>query len=580
MRFDVNRLSNVKTLLIAAFAAACWLPTVASAGAPQTLLFEGALAAATGGPVVDGKYNMTFKLYASQNAQVAFWTEQASLQVTSGRVSYALGSTTPVNATAMAGASQVWLGVAIGLDPELPRRQLHSVAYALHAKQADIALGLACTGCVKASSLKWDSDLDLSGNSLKAKQVTASTVNAQQIVAQQYVGDGSKLTGIKIPSGSCPSGQYVTGIDQSGNLICKEAQGTTGGALEQVSNGALTNQFTKLLTAPKKNVPIPDNTGIDALSNISVPDVGSAKKVTVTIEMTNTDLSNVSVLLLPPNDKKVGYAVCDPCGVEKDKAFKKAYTGQLKVGDLGAWIGKNPKGLWNLKVKDTSFCLPQVPGNAGICDVKNSTDGVVKDWSIGIDTVSAKDVKVNGVLVAQAGIQVGASSAPCTDDRKGTLRYLDGSGLQVCDGKAWTSAVGGKVIHYLGTCTSNGSSSTRTFCLNKTLANTAQDYLTVTTTNTGTSSSFNVGRVLFKKKGYYRVTWHQRSRGNLQAWLYKNGSQVHYQYDQSYSSYYGSMSGSRIMYFDVNNYFNIRFYSQYNAWYANDSTLEIEYLGQ
>lgn len=554
-------------------------PMNAHAGAPSTLLYEGVLTTTGGAAAPDGSYSVTFSLYATKTAQVAFYSETAKVAVASGRLSHTIGETKPLNITTFAAASEIWVGVEVGANPQQTRRRLHSVAYALHATQAQTALGLACTGCVKASSLKWDSDLDLAGNSIKAQQVTAKSLTAQQVVAQEFIGDGSKLTGIKIPSGSCPSGQFVTGIDQSGNLVCKQG-GTSGGALAQVSNGALSNQFTESWSAPTKNLPIPDNTGIDAVSNITVPSVGNAEKLSVSIELTNTNLSKLSIVLLPPNDKKTGYVVCDPCGTsDKVKTYKASFTGKLQSGDLGAWVGKNPKGLWNLKVKDNSFCLPQLPNNTGICDVKKGTDGVIKDWSVGLVTTSNQDVLVAGQLVAQAGVQVGASSAPCVAKRKGLLRYIDGQGLQVCDGKAWSSAVGGKVIHYVGTCTSNGSSGTRTFCLNKVLANTAQDYVKVTTNNSGSASDFNTGRVLFKKKGYYRITWNLRSRGNQQVWLYKSGSQIHYNYHQQYSSYYSAMSGSRIIWFDVNNYFNIKFYSQYNAWYANDTTLEVEFLG-
>ncbi len=575
------------TLVLAALVAGSLVPTAlaptfAFAGAPSTLLYEGILTTATGGAAPAGAYDVTFSLYASETAQVAFYTETAKVTVASGRLTHTLGGKAPLNVAALGAASEVWVGVTVGVNPEQTRRKLHSVAYALHAQQAQTALGLSCTGCVKASSVKWDSDLDLAGNSIKAQQITAKSLTAQQVVAQEFVGDGSKLTGIKIPSGTCPSGQYVTGIDQSGNLICKSA-GATGGALSQISNGTLSNQFTESWSAPTKNLPIPDNTGIDAVSSVAVPSVGTAEKLSVSIDLTNTNLSKLAIYILPPDDKKTGYTVCDPCGTDdKTKTFKQTFSGKLQSGDLSDWVGKNPKGLWNLKVTDNAFCLPQLPNNGDICDVKTGTDGVIKDWSVGLSTTSNQNVLVAGRLVAQAGVQVGASSAPCVTKLAGTLRYLDGLGLQVCDGKAWSSAVNDKVIHFVGTCSSSGSSSTRTFCLDKTLVNTAQDYVTITTTNSGSANDFNVGRVLFKKKGYYRVTWNQRGHGyDAYTWLYRSGTQIHYSYQRLYgsTSTYHAQTGSRIFFFDVNNYFNIKFNSNYNAWYANDTTLEVEFIG-
>ncbi|HAN31811.1 MAG TPA: hypothetical protein DCQ06_09465, partial [Myxococcales bacterium] len=181
---------------------------------------------------------------------------------------------------------------------------------------------------------------------------------------------------------------------------------------------------------------------------------------------------------------------------------------------------------------------------------------------------------------AQAVIKVGASSAPCTAKRTGTLRYITGLGLEVCNGSAWQGVNNNKTIHYLGTCSSNGSSGTRTFCLSKTLTNTAGDYLSVNTTNASANTDYNTGRVTIKKAGHYRVDWNQRSRGSKQAWIYINSQSKSYAYDQGYSSYYGHMSGSRIFKLKVGDYINMRFSSNYTAWYANDSTLGVTYLGE
>ena len=551
--------------------------SLAEAAAPQTMVFEAAMTSAAGTPVVDGTYDLTFKLYVAQTSNVAFWTETAKVAVKGGRASHVLGSVSKLSGATFAAASEVWLGVSIGLDPELPRRQLQSVPFAMVAQTAN---GLSCTGCVASTSIKWTGDLDLQGNSIKVQNVTAKGINAQQVAAQAFIGDGSLLTGIKIPSGKCPSGQMVTGIDASGNLICAQAA-VSGGALEQVSNGALSNQFQEVLSAPKKNVPIPDNTGIDALSNITVPDVGTTTSLKVAVDLENTDLSTLSVTLLPPDDKKTGYVVCDPCGAVNTKSYVKTFSGKLQSGDLSAWVGKNPKGLWNLKVKDTSFCLPQLKGNDKLCDVKNGTDGALKDWSITVANISKTDVLVQGVLQAQAGVKVGASSAPCIAKRAGMLRYIAGLGLQLCDGAKWDLVnKKRKPIHYVGSCNTNGSSSTRNFCLSKTLVNTAQDYLTVNTTNSGSSTSWNTGRVTIKKAGLYRVSWQQRSRGSTQAWLYVNQKQQMYSYQQNYSSYYGFNSGSRTIQLKVGDYINLRYYSNYNAWFNDGSSLEVEFLGE
>ncbi|MEY3014142.1 MAG: hypothetical protein RIT45_2877 [Pseudomonadota bacterium] len=579
----MNQLS--KMLRATGVLLALLLAAPAFAAAPKTMLLEGYVHTAAG-PAPDGKYTLTFSLYGAQNAATSFWQEAGvAVDVAGGHFSYALGTSKPLDPALLANATEVWVGLKVDNDPELPRSMMHAVGFALRAAVADLAIGLGCTGCVKASSMNWDADIDLAGQSLKATQVTAKTVNSATVIAQEFVGDGSKLTGIKLPNGSCPSGQAVTGINADGTLACKKLTADTPtGSLEAVSGGTITNEFSNVESAPTKNVSIPDNTGLDALSTITFPDVGVAKTLSITIDIESSDLSQVAITILPPDDKKVGYTVCDPCGKAGEKILKATLPVPmaLKTGSLEQWVGQNPKGLWNLKVKDTGYCIPQLPGNSTICDVNKATDGWIHDWSINVVTVSASDIAVKGQLVAWGGIRVGATGAPCTDKNVGALRYTTELGLQLCDGKAWAPvAAKNGIIHYSGTCTSTASSSTYSFCLNKELSNTAQDYLTVTTTGYG-ANDFNTGRVLIKKPGYYRFSFNRRGRGSsCQWWMYKSGTQFAYGYQTKYSSsYYINDSGSRIMPMKANDYFNLKFYCNSTAWYANDTTLDVEYLGE
>lgn len=585
----MNGKTSIRTLRALALVAAvmlCLSAGQALAASPKTMLIEGYVHTGAG-PAPDGEYELTFSLYGAQAAATPFWQEQAvKVQVKAGHFAYAIGSGKAIDAALLGNAAEVWVGLQVGQDPELPRSMVHATAFALRAAVADVAVGLSCTGCVSAASLKWDADIDLAGQSIKATQVTAKTINASSVVAQEFIGDGSKLSGIALPSGSCPNGQAVTGINADGSLACKKLTADTPtGSLQAVSGGTLTNEFVNLESAPTKKVPIPDNTGLDALSTITFPDVGIAKSLSVTLDIESSDLSQVAIILLPPDDKKDGYTVCDPCGKAGEKVLKTTLPvpTALKTGSLEQWIGQNPKGLWNLKVKDTGFCIPQLPGNNLICDVNKGTDGWIHDWSINVTTVSATDVAVKGQLYAWGGVRVGASGAPCTAKISGSLRYTDATGLQLCDGQAWGPLVPKKagVIYYSGTCTSNASSSTYAFCLNKQLANTADEYLTVTTTGYG-ANDFNTGRVLAKKPGFYRFSFNRRGRGSsCQWWMYKSGTQIGYGYQSdSYTTVYMNDSASRIVEMKANDYFNLKFNCNNTAWYANDTTLDVEYLGE
>jgi hypothetical protein len=197
-------------------AAAIGLSASSVRASDATLLFEGALHASGGGPASDGDYTLGFALYDAVDGKTALWTESAKVAVAGGRLQHVLGSVQALDA-AVAEKSALWLGVTVQGEPELPRQPMHAGFWALRAGSAAVAKAVSCTGCVSVAALKFDGDIDLGGNGIKAATVTAQKVTAQELSAQSitaasFVGDGSKLTGLALPSGSCGSGQVVTGI--------------------------------------------------------------------------------------------------------------------------------------------------------------------------------------------------------------------------------------------------------------------------------------------------------------------------------------------------------------------------------
>ncbi len=381
--------------------------------APATTMFEGALRSAGGTPAADGDYDVTFALYEAASGGSALWSETGKIKVTGGAFATALGATQAFDVAALAAKSALYLGVKVGADPELPRQPVHAGLFALHAKVADVAASLSCTGCVPVSALKLDDNIDLGSNSLKAGTITAGTVtadkvNAKDVVAQSvtaasFVGDGSKLTGVGVPAGACPTGQVVVGILSDGKLKCASTAGALpADGLDEVSNKLLTTQFAETFAIPAKEVglKIPDNTGVDAVSTITVGDVGlSEVYFEVDVELANSDLSVVSISLLPPDDKKVGMLLCDPCGKVGEKSLKTTFPKPTatKTGDLSSWIGKNPKGTWNLRIKDTGYCIPQL--DKVNCDANAGTDGKLLSWALRFQVQSSKLIGVGGTLV-------------------------------------------------------------------------------------------------------------------------------------------------------------------------------------
>jgi cysteine-rich repeat protein len=409
------------TLLGAALGAAA-APTVAKAS-PATVAFEGVLHSAGGGPAADGAYQLTFAIYADAKAVDPAWTEgPVEIVVVGGRFATALGASKPLPGVALAGLAAPHLGVQVKGEPELPRLPLHGVLY------AQAAGALACTGCVGTAQLTFDGDVDLGGNSLKAKNATLTgDLVAATVTAQSFIGDGSKLTGIAQPKGACKAGEAVVGVTAEGALQCAKVEAAVAaGSLGVVSDGLLTNAFVDVFTHGASKLAIPDNTGTEAVALVQVPDLGLAQALSLTLEVENTDLSKVAIALLPPDDKKVGWVLCDPCGKAGEKKLSVTYdaTHPPQQGDLKAWQGKNAKGLWTLKINDSAYCIPQAPGNALLCDAKGGTDGWLTSFAMKLHTVSSKKVQATGGLEVGTGLKLPVAVAPPVTCEAKTRGYL------------------------------------------------------------------------------------------------------------------------------------------------------------
>lgn len=235
----------------------------AVAAAPTAVAVQAVLRSAGGGPVADGKYVVTFRLYDSADSKTELFKElHPVVPVAAGMLRVWLGAANaakPLPTELFTTGKALFVGVQISDDPELPRAPLSAVPYALHAAHADaathvsgaidgkqlaagsvantalgfayaaskikggaadLAVDLTCTGCVSVDEMKFDKDIDLTGRALSADKINAKAITAGTIVAQSFIGDGSKLSGISQPAGACKVGQHVTGIQSDGSLVC------------------------------------------------------------------------------------------------------------------------------------------------------------------------------------------------------------------------------------------------------------------------------------------------------------------------------------------------------------------------
>jgi len=128
--------------------------------APDTLLVQGRLSN-TGGAVA-GTYDFVVALYDDPAAGAPFFSEiHLDKPVKGGVFNLIVGESEALPTAAIVAAGNVWVGVKVESEPELPRRPMGSVVYAVsahHATTADAltasAPDLACTGCVGASDLE------------------------------------------------------------------------------------------------------------------------------------------------------------------------------------------------------------------------------------------------------------------------------------------------------------------------------------------------------------------------------------------------------------------------------------------
>jgi hypothetical protein len=96
------------------------------------LQYQGRLSdPATGDPVADGVYEISFRLYNVDAGGAPLWTETEDVPVQAGIFSNMLGDSTPLG-MALFNGQALWLGIKVGADPEAaPRQPVLPVAYAL-----------------------------------------------------------------------------------------------------------------------------------------------------------------------------------------------------------------------------------------------------------------------------------------------------------------------------------------------------------------------------------------------------------------------------------------------------------------
>lgn len=196
-------------------------PQAGFATVPQTINYQGSLTDDAGAPI-DGTVDMTFSLYSDSGGVTQLWTEtQSSVAVTDGVFSVTLGAddVTPNLLDPSWFDNPVWLGVKVGIDPEMtPLQAIDAVGFALRAKAAEGAglavlslssSDLACATCVSTTELDFDTatqtELDAAVAAIGPHTTSLDWAALTSVPADIADGDDDTLGGVA----GCTSSQVA-----------------------------------------------------------------------------------------------------------------------------------------------------------------------------------------------------------------------------------------------------------------------------------------------------------------------------------------------------------------------------------
>lgn len=139
-------------VLIGLLAVALFGASVVAAQPPQMITYQGLLTDASGSPVPDGNYSLTFRIYDASVGGTQLWIEtQPSVAVAGGLFKVQLGS---VSSLTLDFDAPYWLEVQIGAgSAQVPRIALSSSPYSFMAMDADQVDGLDASATATPNAL-------------------------------------------------------------------------------------------------------------------------------------------------------------------------------------------------------------------------------------------------------------------------------------------------------------------------------------------------------------------------------------------------------------------------------------------
>ncbi|GMV41297.1 MAG: hypothetical protein AMXMBFR64_30130 [Myxococcales bacterium] len=382
------------------------LVTSSAVAAPLQMPLQGVLRDNAGMPVAEGSFAVTFALYEGETGGSPLWTEawpptgtcagagSGCLTVSNGAFHVMLGSHSPLSPSLFGEHAELWLGMKVETDPELPRRRVGATGHAFHAAlavEAAVAGALACSGCVGAQELDpagvaavlpgWDQDA--------SDDLTAATLFGGDVTG---TWDDLRID--------------CTGCIGAGALDAALLGQLSGGALlEDVSNGTLTNTFD---TSGANGTVAPLTEGlVGVTSSVTLPDVGTIMSMSVDLSVAYVDVKDLTVTLTSPAGSTVKLVARNLVGPDITGTFPTTLT---PFEALTPFEGQPMAGVWTLKIVDDvpSFSPP----------------GDLVSWALHVHSLSGEAVASNASLDMRGHALTGLPE-PSVPSDVATKGYVD-----------------------------------------------------------------------------------------------------------------------------------------------------------
>jgi hypothetical protein len=245
------------------------------AAAPSLVPVQGLLTDPQGQPL-EGPVTISFSLYDSQGAGTALWTESQQLTCWMGLFSAYLGAVTPLDLSLFRDQAELWLGIQVSGDSEMPRILVGSTPYAGFAQYASYTggEGIVITPANIISSILGSS---VEADEISDGAVTSAAIQNGTILREDLAQDG------------CQTGQFLQWNGTGWNCADLPSLGMLSGQVNHGDTIPLPPGFTQdrchWIVTPR-NVGLENDRGMDHV--ICSADADRLVRCTYSIE-DNTD---------------------------------------------------------------------------------------------------------------------------------------------------------------------------------------------------------------------------------------------------------------------------------------------------